>query len=98
MTVPKQKRSKSRQRKHRLHIYLKPAVLSLCPKCGKPREPHVVCWNCGYYKGREIINVLEKLDKKERKRREKDMKQKEVNEKKGTEGEKPLTWEGMSKT
>ena len=55
--------------------------------------PHTVCLNCGYYKGKEVINVLEKLTKKERKIREKEMAKKEKEEKK----DKPLTMENLSK-
>ena len=81
MGVPKRKRSKSRQRKTRMHIYLEEPVLNRCPRCGKPVLPHTVCQNCGYYKGREVINVLEKLEKKERKIREKEIKAKKKEEK-----------------
>lgn len=34
--------------------------------------PHRVCENCGTYKQREVVDVLKKLDKKERKLREKE--------------------------
>ena len=57
-----------------MHIFLKPPSLSICPKCKKPIRTHSVCLNCGYYKGKEIIDVLGKLTKKERKKREKEMK------------------------
>ena len=30
-----------------------------CPQCGELKLPHVVCKNCGYYKGREIVKVEE---------------------------------------
>ena len=76
-----------------MHLFLKGPVLSLCPKCGKEFLPHIVCWNCGYYKKREIVNVLAKLDKKERRQKEKEIKAKE---KEDTE-EKPLTWQELSK-
>jgi len=33
----------------------------------------MVCENCGFYKGREIVDVLKKLTKKERKEKEKEL-------------------------
>lgn len=47
-------------------------MFSRCPKCGKDVLPHRVCENCGTYRKREVINVFLKLDKKERKRRERE--------------------------
>ena len=96
MGVPKQKHTKSRRNKRRMHIFLKAATLTKCPKCGQLILPHTICLNCGYYKGTEAIDVLKKLTKKERKKREKEMKAKEKATGKEAE-EKPLTWEGMSK-
>lgn len=96
MAVPKQKHTKSRRDKRRLHIFLKAATLTKCPKCGQSILPHTICQSCGYYKGSEIIDVFKKLTKKERKKKEKEMKAKEKAAGKEAE-EKPLTWEGMSK-
>lgn len=93
MAVPKQRHTKSKRNKRRMHLFLEAPFLSRCPKCGHPVLPHTVCQNCGYYKGVEVIDVLKKLTKKERKKREKEMKAKEAEEKK----EKPLSWEEMSK-
>lgn len=72
--VPKQRKTKSRQAQRRMHLFIKRRSLISCPKCGKPALPHIVCRNCGYYKGREVIDVLKKLTKKERKQKEKEMK------------------------
>jgi large subunit ribosomal protein L32 len=93
MAVPKKRHTKSRQQKRRMHIFLKEPSLILCPKCKKPTKAHIVCLNCGYYKGKEEVDVLKKLTKKERKKREKEIKEKEREEKR----ERPLTWEEMSK-
>jgi len=93
MAVPKQRKTKSRQRQRRMHIYLKEPSLTACSKCGKLILPHHVCQYCGYYKGREVINVMEKLTKKERKKREKEIREKEKEEKRG----KPLSMEELSK-
>lgn len=96
MAVPKQRHTKSRRNKRRMHLFLKAPVLSICGKCGKEILPHTTCLNCGYYKGREVVDVLKKLDRKEKKKREKEMNAKEKEEK-GGEKEKSLTWEGLSK-
>lgn len=93
MGVPKQRHTKSRRNKRRMHLFLKAPFLAKCPKCGKPVLPHTVCLNCGHYKGVEVIDVFKKLTKKERKKREKELKAKEEKE----SGEKPLTWKELSK-
>lgn len=73
MAVPKKRHTKSRRNRGRMHIYLKSAALILCPKCGKSVRPHTVCLSCGYYKGKQVIDVLEKLSKKQRKEKEKEI-------------------------
>ncbi len=93
MAVPRQKHTKSRRDKGRMHLFLKKPVLTLCSKCGKETRPHIICWNCGYYKGEQVIDVLAKLTKKEKKAREKEMSDKEGQEKEA----KPLTMEELSR-
>lgn len=74
MAVPRHSHTRSKVGKTRMHKFIKKVRLSLCPKCKKPVLSHTVCLNCGFYKGEEIINVLGKLTKKEKKTREKEMK------------------------
>jgi len=93
MAVPKRRKTKSRRNQRRMHLFIAKAFLTLCSKCKKPVLPHTVCKNCGYYKGREVINVLKKLTKKEKKAKEKEIKKAEKEEK----TEKPLTMEELSK-
>ena len=93
MAVPKQRHTKSRRDKRRMHIFLEKPSLTKCRKCGKPVLPHNVCLNCGYYKGREVIDVMKKLDKKERKKREKEIKVSEREEK----STRPLSMEELSR-
>ena len=75
MAVPRHSHTRSKVGKTRMHKYIKNVALALCPKCSKPILSHVACKNCGYYKGKEVINVLGKLTKKEKKNREKEIKQ-----------------------
>ena len=80
--VPKKRHTRGSRNQRRMHIFTKAPSLTKCPKCGKPVLPHVVCKNCGTYKGRQVIDVLAKLSKKEKKQREKEMKAQEKSGKK----------------
>lgn len=93
MAVPRHRHTKSKRNKVRMHLYITPAALTLCQKCKSKVLPHTVCANCGFYKGKEVINVLGKLTKKEKKQREKQMKDVEKHEK----SEKPMTMDALSK-
>ncbi len=46
--------------------------LTICSKCGKAVLPHRICVYCGFYNGKEVIDVMAKLTKKEKKRRKKE--------------------------
>ena len=105
MGVPKKRLPKGRRNKRRMHLYLEKPSLVKCPKCGKPVLPHTICWNCGYYKEVEVIDVLKKLTKKERKRREREMAAEEKEKAKTSaqpssspeRAPKSLSWEELSK-
>lgn len=57
MAVPKRKTSKARKNKRRTHWKLTVPGLVSCPQCHEPKLPHRVCVHCGYYKGREAVEV-----------------------------------------
>lgn len=96
MGLPKWNTTKSKRNKRRMHLFIKPSTPTACPKCGKPVLPHKACLNCGYYRGIDVLDVLKKLTKKEKKTRQKEITAKEAEEKAGGE-KKPLSWEGLSK-
>lgn len=82
MAVPKQRHNQSRRDRRRGNIFIKTPVLIKCPKCGKPVLPHTACGYCGFYKGKEYINVMAKLEKKEQKKRSKEIASNEQDSKK----------------
>ena len=81
MAVPRHSHTRSKTGKHRMHLYIKPSVLVACRKCGKKILSHQVCKFCGYYKGKEVVNVLAKLSKKEKKAKEHEIKENEKSQK-----------------
>ena len=57
MPNPKRRHSKARRGKRRAHDALRVPQTVLCPNCQEPRMQHRVCPKCGYYKGREVVQV-----------------------------------------
>lgn len=55
MAVPKRRHSNARTGSRRAHDAIKPRQLSYCPKCSAALPSHVVCPQCGYYMGRQIV-------------------------------------------
>ena len=96
MAVPKKHTTKARRNRKRMHIFLKEPALTACSHCKEMILPHRVCPNCGYYKGKEVLNVLAKLEKKERKQKENEIKEKEKQEQK-EQKQRPMNLEELSK-
>lgn len=97
MPVPKQRHTKSRRNRRRSHLSLKKKELSSCSKCGEPILSHRYCVNCGFYNGREVVDVLARLEKKEKKQKEKDLKAKEQETEKDARAKKSLNLEELSR-
>lgn len=62
--------AKGKQLRRRSHLALSSQLTRACAQCGKQIKPHMVCKYCGYYKGREVVNVLAKQMKKAQKKKE----------------------------
>lgn len=60
MAVPKRKKSKAKtaMRKAQWLKKVSMAGLSICPECNQPKAPHRVCPHCGYYKNKEVVEVI----------------------------------------
>lgn len=59
MAVPKRRQSKQRRRKRRGAQKAAMPTVNACPKCGDPKQPHRVCPTCGYYGGKQVVEVEE---------------------------------------
>ncbi|WP_350344910.1 50S ribosomal protein L32 [Proteinivorax tanatarense] len=57
MAVPKRRHSKARQAKRRANWKLNIPGSVSCPQCHEPKLPHRVCQECGFYKGKQVIEV-----------------------------------------
>jgi large subunit ribosomal protein L32 len=55
--VPKKKTSKSKRDMRRSHHALVVPNLTTCKNCGSKKIQHVVCGSCGYYDGRQVLEV-----------------------------------------
>ena len=58
----------SHTRNRRSHHALTEPRLSKCIKCGALHLRHTMCVTCGTYKGREVVDVMSKIIKKEEKK------------------------------
>ena len=93
MVVRRGKHTKTKQRARRGHLKLEAPKLVKCPHCSVLGMPHQVCLNCGYYSGRKVIDVLAKLEKKDRKKKAKELASAEEE----TKQEKELNLQELSK-
>lgn len=64
MSVPKQRHTKQRRDAKRDRFKTKIVKTITCPKCNKAKLPHKACGFCGFYKGKEVVNTLKKVNKK----------------------------------
>lgn len=62
--VVRMRHNRSQTGNTRSHHALKDMVLALCKECGSPKGAHMVCKVCGKYKGRQVLNVQAKIEKK----------------------------------
>jgi large subunit ribosomal protein L32 len=57
MPTPKRKTPKSKTSSRRSQWKATAPTYAECPQCHQPKLPHRVCANCGYYDGRQVVEV-----------------------------------------
>ena len=61
--APQRRISKTRKRQRRSHFRLENPSMMVCPNCGEVKLAHVVCKECGYYDGKQVVDVSKKEKK-----------------------------------
>jgi len=69
--VVRMRSTRSHRNNRRSHFALSSPALSTCTKCKSPVRSHRACAKCGTYKGRSVIDVQARIDKKAKKQKEK---------------------------
>jgi large subunit ribosomal protein L32 len=67
MPVARQRHTKARRDRARVQYKLNPKDLTTCPNCKAKISTHIACPKCGYYKGKEVVDTMKKINKKTKK-------------------------------
>ncbi|MBI2476510.1 MAG: 50S ribosomal protein L32 [Candidatus Taylorbacteria bacterium] len=65
--VVRMRATRSHRGNRRSHFALNGPRFSLCKDCGAMALRHRVCTTCGKYRGRQVLNVHAKIEKKAKK-------------------------------
>jgi len=57
MAVPFRRTSKTKKRMRRTHLKKESPVITTCSNCGATLKPHRACKKCGFYAGKDVLNV-----------------------------------------
>ncbi|MFH1832496.1 MAG: 50S ribosomal protein L32 [bacterium] len=57
MPVPKRKVSRSRRNNRSSCKFIRPHDTAVCPTCQAVSIPHIVCKECGHYKGVKVLRT-----------------------------------------
>ncbi|KAA1275726.1 MAG: 50S ribosomal protein L32 [Chloroflexota bacterium] len=56
--VPRKKLTRARKGRRLAGYKLSPMHPSTCSRCRTAKRPHVVCPNCGFYRGRQVVEEI----------------------------------------
>ena len=57
MAVPKRRTSKARKHSRKANWKVSLPGIVECPQCHEAKLAHRVCTHCGYYDGKQVVNV-----------------------------------------
>lgn len=74
--VVRMRSTKSHTANRRSHHALKSGGFSKCENCKELKRGHTVCRSCGFYRGKKVIDLIKKTEKKQKKEKAKKAKAK----------------------
>ena len=63
MGLPSKKRTNRSKRERNSHIKLTAKGATKCSNCQSTILPHIVCPECGYYKGKQVVNKQKRVER-----------------------------------
>ena len=65
--VVRMRHTKSHTANRRSHHALKSTSFTKCENCKALKRRHTVCGACGFYRGKKIVDLVKKIEKKQKK-------------------------------
>ncbi|MFA5751299.1 MAG: 50S ribosomal protein L32 [Candidatus Paceibacterota bacterium] len=65
--VIRMRHTSSHTKNRRSHHSIKHGTFFVCENCKKEKKGHTVCSSCGYYRGRKVLDLVKKTEKKQSK-------------------------------
>ncbi len=65
--VVRMRHTKSHTKNRRSHHALVATNFAKCENCGELKKRHTVCSKCGYYRGKQVLDLVKKTEKKQKK-------------------------------
>ncbi|MBI2627488.1 50S ribosomal protein L32 [Candidatus Nomurabacteria bacterium] len=65
--VVRMRSTKSHTKNRRSHHALAKANFSKCEHCKALKKRHTVCSACGFYRGKKVLDLVKKTEKKQKK-------------------------------
>ena len=63
--VIRMRHTKSHTKNRRSHHALVSTSFAKCTNCAHPKKRHTVCANCGFYRGKKVLDLVKKIEKKQ---------------------------------
>ena len=63
--VIRMRHTRAHTKNRRSHHALKAPTVATCANCGSTHRPHHMCLDCGFYKGRQVMDLKARKDKRE---------------------------------